>query len=596
MRIFCIAASVAVFFLFFVGCSGDKSLKQGYTYNAVDYVFTPLVLHPGENIIFTKTYFSDVTLVDSIRFSQAGFAEISSDLRKIVITPDFEQLRQLTEIVFYVDGHPYSLLCKKAAMVKTTFSVDVSRDLNYNKVYLAGDFNEWRSKNTPLTFEGHRWAAYLFLEPGEYAYRIVGDDKNIFLANVRDSVHSADGGYNYIKKVRDKFTKTPVISLKSVSNGKLQIVSNQEISEYFFYWENMRIPVKLSQLDEENYYLEIPESARAVKNSLIRVYAFNRNGISNDLIIPLIQGEIQPGSGKYSKFDQATMALLLPDNNYSEQAEQLISSGFFENTGITAVLHSNLNSFTDAAFIGSGQLPQHPHARVLGFDRSENLSDAIKLFDAPQTTFAMFDSKLFADSYLTFNDDSVSFELLAESLRYSMRSYGYNHLLGNLLPDVLKSNAGSELNDLPEEQLKMLQLFALNISLPGVPCMMSSHSSLEALQTFDETAASNKSLVSVVMKLLELRRNNMSVVFGDFKILEATRYGFIYQRKFLDDVVIVAFNKSSFRQMMGVNLSDIPVHTQFKSHFGHLNKQSELYVRFDLPPHSFEVLTSVKNQ
>lgn len=44
------------------------------------------------------------------------------------------------------------------------------------EVFLAGAFNGWQERATPMTWQrGGRWAATLLLKPGRYEYRVIAD-------------------------------------------------------------------------------------------------------------------------------------------------------------------------------------------------------------------------------------------------------------------------------------------------------------------------------------------------------------------------------------------------------------------------------------
>lgn len=56
---------------------------------------------------------------------------------------------------------------------KATFIFDQE---SKNHVYLAGDFNNWDYKKTPLKYKENKWQVTLKLKPGAYQFKYVTYD------------------------------------------------------------------------------------------------------------------------------------------------------------------------------------------------------------------------------------------------------------------------------------------------------------------------------------------------------------------------------------------------------------------------------------
>src|SRR5437867_11954976 len=65
-------------------------------------------------------------------------------------------------------------------------------------VCVAGSFNNWDQKKTPLQKEGNAWKASLALPPGRYEYRFIVDGQWISDPNARESVRNDYGSTNCV--------------------------------------------------------------------------------------------------------------------------------------------------------------------------------------------------------------------------------------------------------------------------------------------------------------------------------------------------------------------------------------------------------------
>ena len=71
------------------------------------------------------------------------------------------------------------------------------------KVFIAGDFNDWNPKSHPLTLdENGEWKIELEIPPGAYEYRFVVDGKWICDPNCEESVPNTFGSHNSLLSVK----------------------------------------------------------------------------------------------------------------------------------------------------------------------------------------------------------------------------------------------------------------------------------------------------------------------------------------------------------------------------------------------------------
>jgi 1,4-alpha-glucan branching enzyme len=69
-------------------------------------------------------------------------------------------------------------------------------------VYIAGTFNEWQAKVTPMVaLERGRWAKDLILPPGIYEYRLVVDGQWMPDPQATEAAPNPFGGVNSVRRV-----------------------------------------------------------------------------------------------------------------------------------------------------------------------------------------------------------------------------------------------------------------------------------------------------------------------------------------------------------------------------------------------------------
>ena len=292
--------------LIIVSCNRDGNNKADYTYDAVNELFKPITLLSDSNVILFSDYFPDISIIDSVTYQFPEYVSSISD-SKIIITPEYNKLQNFSELIFWLNGYPYSLLCKKKDLVLASIYFDTNPNEHYNKIQVSADWLGWSSYD--LKFEGTRWISYFYLAPGDYQFQIFGDGKKIINPKYKDSIPNGFGDYNSIKKVRSKLGAHPTLSTLSFTDTEIIIKSSSTINEYFILWQNKRIPIDLTKINGNKYSIIIPEEAKHINRSYIRVYARNINGISNDLLIPLNKGMVIESPQDLTREDWHTQIL-----------------------------------------------------------------------------------------------------------------------------------------------------------------------------------------------------------------------------------------------------------------------------------------------
>jgi glycosidase len=275
-------------------CSCGKGDK--YQFNLSDDPFynlsSTITLRDGENEIYLDDFVKNYENIDSIFYSEGNF-NLDSEKHKITIEASKENSPFLSLITIRKGKFDYHLVCRFYPKHKTIVNFNPEGEIEYKEVSIAGDFNGWNASTHKLQNSNEGWKIALELDPGLYQYQIVADGKWMNNFGDVDTVPNGLGGYNTsLNTFSDCGTKPLSISTTNFDKEKITISVSQIPERLYILWQNQIIPVKLENFDSNNYSFKIPEEAANLNRSYIRVFACTRECISNDLYIPLKNGQV----------------------------------------------------------------------------------------------------------------------------------------------------------------------------------------------------------------------------------------------------------------------------------------------------------------
>ena len=138
----------------------------------------------------------------------------------------------------------------------------------------------------------------------------------------------------------------------------------------------------------------------------------------------------------------------------------------------------------------------------------------------------------------------------------------------------------------------MKLLSAFNLTIPGVPVIYYGDEIgmvgagdpdnrrpmiFEGLNTFQ------KDVKNTIKQLFALRANNIALTFGEFNLIHISNNVFVYERVYLNNKVIVMFNKSE----KAITLPKLEEINSYKNHFNSTTLNEQII----LPPYSFDIYT-----
>ncbi len=287
--------------IFLIGCRQQSTQLIIPTSSEIVGLASTVHLNIDSTIIYMEDYFNNVSLIDSV-FLIDDKISLSSDKKQLLIIADDNAL-PLMELKVWSFDTSYSILVEKSRKKKVNL-IFIPKGKNYKKVQLAGEMNGWNPSGTFFKFKDSIWQIELLLNPGEYQYKLVVENMWILDPANPDSVDNNIGGYNSLLTVgKANVENTPVLFTKKAGIKKIKIGFKNNITEVFVFWQNYSLPGNYINIKSDKIDIKIPEEAKKYERSYIRVWAYNKNGVSNDILIPLINGKVLDNPAELKRED-----------------------------------------------------------------------------------------------------------------------------------------------------------------------------------------------------------------------------------------------------------------------------------------------------
>jgi len=269
----------------------------------------PVVVNLDSTAIMLSDYLLRPKEIDSFRVHPDLKAEITPDSTQMIIravNPDFPRL---SELKIWSKGFPYSLLLEKTTKIGYRFSFDPGNK-KFRRVQIKGQMNEWNASAGYLFEKDGKWVIDFHLFPGRYQYKLIVDGREMSDPSNPDSVPNGLGGFNSLLTL-GTLSSPNLPSLYTLKNEKDRIVIGvrNSIDALFVLWQNHLLDGKFWKRDTAGITINIPRKARSFGRSYLRVFAFNRTGLSNQVLIPLQDGKVLADPEKLTRTDPQAMIL-----------------------------------------------------------------------------------------------------------------------------------------------------------------------------------------------------------------------------------------------------------------------------------------------
>jgi cyclomaltodextrinase / maltogenic alpha-amylase / neopullulanase len=269
-------------------------------------------LKDGEITVVLNDYFHSDVLdeIDSVSADISLRAKLSTDKKSIHLRQRNLNVPQLSELIVWIKGVPYSLLVRRDVRENHTFhfNPEVKR---YKEVFIAGDMNHWTPE--PMVLVDGAWQLTLSLNPGRYNYHIIADGREMVDPHNPLLLSNDSGGfYSLIEIGSIDQSKNPRVYTTGYKNHTIDVQLVNDYEEVFVLWENFRLKGENLKWDDSRLQITIPGDALKKERSFIRVFVYGKNSLGNDLLIPLQNGIPVTDPGQLTRYDrEATIMYFL---------------------------------------------------------------------------------------------------------------------------------------------------------------------------------------------------------------------------------------------------------------------------------------------
>jgi len=270
--------------LIITSCKKNKNIQESLAQQSGNTTIigfgSPIILEDTTSVLL-EDYFTYITDIDSVTSTNLNI-NLSHDKKELLVTLKVPT-KPLSEIKIWVGKKVYSLLGKNSNKKKTRILFTL--DEKYEKVTLKGEFNNWIPE--PLFKKNNFYEKNFLLPPGDYQYKLIADGKEINDPDNPNTVSNGMGGTNSLLSVpKADQRKLPTLHTHKIENGQIYLKYKNLPNEIFAFWQNQRVEAKVFK-DDNEIRINIPKESEHIASSFLRVWVYNKEGVSNDLLIPL---------------------------------------------------------------------------------------------------------------------------------------------------------------------------------------------------------------------------------------------------------------------------------------------------------------------
>ena len=268
--------------------------------------------------------------------------------------------------------------------------IEIPYDGNFKNVSIKGAFTNWASKE--LQDNGEQLVYKATVPQGKFQYLFLEDGKEETLTgNELGVISNGMGGFNRLLD-NSRLTDPAQLFYGEILDQAFTFQASGALDQVVVLYENQLIEA-VKTTNENNYTVHLPKkdfSKRISKTQLVRVYASDANGRTNDLLIPVQNAQVVEDPTQLARNDFHTQVLyfmmvdrfldadksntkpvpdpeVLPKANYmgGDLAGVLakIKDGYFEDLGINTVWLSPITQNPEGAY---GLWPE-PRTKFSGY-------------------------------------------------------------------------------------------------------------------------------------------------------------------------------------------------------------------------------------
>ena len=335
----------------FSACHERVSEPSGPMVEEYTYGLNSVVLLTKDTLqVVLSDYFKEDATVDSIHFPRGLDSDWQPGENELRLFGKMEAWIDAMEV--YINGQMLVVPVKRPAMEKVRMTLASYQE--HDSIDMVGDLNSW-------TAGVHRYDAdgYLDLElaPGGYAYRLIVDGEEMLDPANASRVPNGFGAFNSFLKVEPSNADLiPHLVVKDAVDDLIHVVTSVDDGKWFALWQNQSI----EKVAADNLFA-IPEAAKELQRSYVRIWSETPEGLSNEVRIPLEHGKVITSTEQLTRYDNegnimyfmmvdrfvngdtsidepAEDERILPRANYFggdlEGVRQKLEEGYFDDLGI----------------------------------------------------------------------------------------------------------------------------------------------------------------------------------------------------------------------------------------------------------------------
>lgn len=538
-------------------------------------LFAPLYLSPEPTELILSDYLRG--LKSSSIELPPGLSDISTDPARLLLVGN--PLAKISTLKILSPAGPKSLVLIKSSAKVIPFVVSRKAVGKNRELRIVGSFNNWDRQSEPMKYNKGAYSQSILLEPGRYEYKLFVDGKEQLDPNNRQTESDGDGGFNNIIWV-EQDTLGPAPYRLEQQGDVISVHHEEPAGQLVAMWQNIELEVLCKKNNPPICLIRIPEEAKSLKRSYLRLYHYLEQNKGSDQLIPLEYGRVITSTAALNKDDWHA-------SSFYFVALNLFNKG--DSSSDKTVLSENL---VPPASKQNGNLAGfETKVRDLYFERlgitnlwvsagREGASDAWTLWrsDTVKRSIMLEFDKVLQEKALKTFARSEGLEDLKFALEAQLNTKGNHHLMVNSSniegrerfisiakgpvleegPTMNKTTRGAIKRKRQASYKRLALLQAFNFSIPGIPGLYfgdeiglhdADNSANKPMMYFENWTKSERLLHQQIAELSQLRKSELPLLFGSTTCFVEGSLLFI-KRDYFGQVLVTVFNLSEKQQTL----------------------------------------------
>lgn len=265
---------------------------------------SPITIEKDETIVNLEDYFLNVYNIIDVSVSEGFHVDVSSDFKIATISIIDPNYRTVSYLTVTTKNGTYQIVLLRSRKIRCTITYN-SWGNALKTVQIGGSMNSWNPSQHYFQQKGDRWEIDLDLEPGIYQYQLIANGNWFCDPDNPVKVDNGFGSYNSLLEVRSPYAEyQAVIFTEKAHDQSIVILSDKHVDDYVVLWQNHILEGNNVFRNEDRLMITIPAEAAQMHRSYIRVWAYNKAGYTNDLLIPIEYGKILTDASKLDRNDK----------------------------------------------------------------------------------------------------------------------------------------------------------------------------------------------------------------------------------------------------------------------------------------------------